>query len=228
MSTEQLQPTGITKSDHLSSWIYDTIRPFVKGSVLELGSRTGNMTDYFVADQVRLRVSDPDRQYCIRLKEKFQDNDMIASIHRVDPENERFELDYSPYLGRFDTIVLLNRISSIPAKPAALLNIKKLLTENGHLILLLPGHTALYDGSAQAFEAWRRANRTYISSLFGRGILHLKTQFFRISEVEQAQPPGPQDLYDQQVPTFSARDGALFSGTGLFMIAVLKTNINIA
>jgi SAM-dependent methyltransferase len=231
MSTELLpdQPPSVlvapsvgAETGPICKWIYETIQSFVKGELLELGSRSGNITDYFVRGKFQLRISDPERQYCHLLKQKYINTPGIISLHRVDPENGSFERTYSGYLAKFDTVIILNRVKSVPANPTALPNIKKLLRKEGHLIMFLPAYAALYEESDQGIEDWRRANRRYIQSLLGSSIKHLKTQFFRIIESGSAPKRDTMSLYREQVPFFSAQDDAAYPETGLFMIAIIK------
>ncbi|HET6253299.1 MAG TPA: hypothetical protein VFE32_04470 [Puia sp.] len=228
MSTELLPdqrpatPLVGIETGSVSKWIYETIQPFVKGKLLELVSRSGNITHHFVSGNFQLRISDPESHYCLQLKQKYDEIPGIVSIHRLDPENKAFEHSYSRYLERFDTVILLNMVKSIPANSVALPNIKKLLRKEGHLIMLLPANTALYDESDQELEEWRRSNRKYIQTLLGRDIRHLKTQFLRI--IEDSSPPKQHtvSLYDQQVPSFSIKEDGAYPEAGLFMIAIIK------
>ncbi|MCC6516189.1 MAG: class I SAM-dependent methyltransferase, partial [Chitinophagales bacterium] len=39
---------AIDKADNFNEWMYQTIKPFCKGKVLEIGSGIGNISRYFL------------------------------------------------------------------------------------------------------------------------------------------------------------------------------------
>ena len=63
---------AISKADRFNRWMYDTIKPFISGNILEIGSGIGNISHYFLAAQQKITVSDLRDNYLAFLKEEFQ------------------------------------------------------------------------------------------------------------------------------------------------------------
>ena len=61
---------SVAKADQLNRWMYETIRPYAKGNILELGSGLGNISKFFVRDGASITLSDIDEDYLVHLKKE--------------------------------------------------------------------------------------------------------------------------------------------------------------
>ncbi|HEY4061121.1 MAG TPA: hypothetical protein VGM30_04435 [Puia sp.] len=201
----------------LHQWLYNLIRPFVKGRVLEIWSGEGIMASFFLQDNLPLRISDPHRSNYATLKEKFEKGPIIQGIYRINLYDPEFETTYKQFLGEFHTVLSINAIEKDVANPSVLKNANKLLKERGRLIILLPAQTILYEESDEGLEELRRWNQLYAKDLLGSTVkIH---HFFSVSDAPQSIQLS---LYSQQVPSFQIARGASSCQPGLYIIAMTR------
>lgn len=245
MNTGQLTTTqgvGLTTLQHLSEakrlnqWMFETIRPYVKGEVLEIGSGIGNISSFFVEAGIPITLSDLDLHYCSLLEKNFENENKVKGIYQLDLANSSFKSAYASLLGRFDTVFALNVVEHIPNDKLAIANAKLLLRRGGHLVVLVPAYTALYNGLDQGLEHWRRYNRHSLKKLLSKDFEILKTQYFNLagivgwflsgSVLKKATLPSAQvSLYDKLVPLFRIADTMTFNQVGLSVIAVGRKSV---
>src|SRR2546422_3892844 len=76
---------AIAKADKFNAWMFDTIRPFCKGRILEIGSGIGNISQFFISNNYDITLSDIRDNYCDILREKFKDSP-IVNMNLTDPD----------------------------------------------------------------------------------------------------------------------------------------------
>jgi len=147
-------------SADFTRWIYEEIRPFVKGDILEVGSGMGTYSEMFYRDfSGRLFLTDINPSYLAQLRNKFR-NDRVA-VRNLDLDSqEGFEA-----LGdeKFDTIVCVNVLEHIRHDVLSLRSLKRLLRTDGVLILLVPAHRFLYNTIDRAIGHYRRYTRSELA-----------------------------------------------------------------
>jgi SAM-dependent methyltransferase len=242
MGTDQLltpQEVGLTTLEHLSTadqlnqWMFETIRPYVKGKVLEIGSGIGNISECFVLQGMSITLSDLELHYCNLLCEKFSGEPKVQGVHQIDLGHPNFERAYSSLLGSFDTVFALNVVEHIQNDQVAVANAKKLLRNGGYLIVLVPAYKALYNELDEGLEHWRRYNRKTLKSLLTKDFDIVKTQYFNLAGIagwflsgsilhHKTLPAGSLKLYNKLVPLFRMADEIVFHRIGLSVIAIGK------
>src|SRR5687768_457888 len=108
-------------------WMFDTIQPYCKGHVLEVGSGIGNLSRYFLDKNFRLTASDLRDEYINILHGKFGRHHNLAGVKSIDLAIDNFEARVHDLLQQFDTVVALNVIEHIENDELAISNCKKLL-----------------------------------------------------------------------------------------------------
>ena len=64
---------AIAEAKKFNKWMYDTIRPYCQGRVLEIGSGIGNISEWFIKDsKVDIVLSDIREQYRVYLRQLYQ------------------------------------------------------------------------------------------------------------------------------------------------------------
>ena len=224
-------PKQLSESEGFHQWLYQLIRPALKGKVLEVGSAMGNICSLLIQDGFALRISDPDRLNCEHLLKRFNEEPAIKGILHLDTSNPAFETTYTGLFGKFDTVVSINYTDQGSNNPLNLNNAKRLLRDRGRLIAVLAAHIALYGESEPGFGYWRRSNRKDIRARLGKDCEILHTQFFTISAIpqmleavyNQSLPETDQDnKYYQYVPAFGIIEDATFSRTGLYVLVIAR------
>jgi len=115
----------ISQADTFNKWMYETIKPFSKGKVLEIGSGIGNISELFIENRSEIMLSDLRTEYCEILKEKFKNNSNFLGAEEIDLNDDNFETKYQNHIGIYDTVFALNVVEHIADDVLAIKNCKK-------------------------------------------------------------------------------------------------------
>jgi 2-polyprenyl-3-methyl-5-hydroxy-6-metoxy-1,4-benzoquinol methylase len=222
----------ISKADRFNRWMYETIRPFLKGEVLEIGSGIGNISRLLVDDGLTVTLSDFDAAYCLRLKERFSAKPNVREIISIDLQHKQFETTYQSYKGKFDTVFLLNVLEHLEDDKAAIKNCSYLLKKGGTLIILVPAYQLLYCRFDKELGHFRRYTLNKLMALFKTsGFRILNNQYFNFFGLpgwfvfgkllgRAMIGAGEMNIYNRLVPVFRVADKILFNKVGLSVIVI--------
>ena len=213
--------------------MFDTILPYTKGRVLEIGSGIGNISSQFVDAGIPITLSDLDNGYCRMLHEKFDGEPKVKGIHQMDLAHPAFDRVYSGLTGKFDTVFALNVVEHIADDKWAISNARSLLAPGGRLIILVPAYAALYNGLDRCLEHYRRYDRTSIKNLLAEHFKVMRVWYFNLAGIfgwffsgavlgKTTLPSGQLSLYNKFVPLFRVADAMTFHQAGLSVIAVAE------
>jgi 2-polyprenyl-3-methyl-5-hydroxy-6-metoxy-1,4-benzoquinol methylase len=220
---------AIAGANRFNKWMYDTIEPYCKGQILEIGSGIGNISKFFFEQKANIILSDIRTNYCDILTKKFKTyNTTVLQMDVTDPD---FDTKWGSYFCQFDSIFALNVIEHILDDDLAIRNCKKLLKTNGNLIILVPAYQRLYNQFDKSLEHYRRYTTSSLKSLMLRNFSVVHSQYFNFIGVfgwlfsgsilrKQTIPEGQMKLYDLMVPLFKIIDKIVFNSVGLSAIAV--------
>lgn len=238
MTRSTIDEVGMLTLEHLSNanrlndWMFESIQPYVKGNILEIGSGIGNISACFIKSGYAINLSDYSDYYCEYLSKKFSSEELVKGIYQIDLVEENFEEKYAHLFSTFDTIFALNVIEHIEDDQKAISNCKKLLTPNGHLIILVPAWQMLYNGFDRELEHFRRYTKKTIRALIkSQDLKIITTWYFNLAGIlgwfvsgtilRKKTLPGDQiDLYNKLVPIFRLVDKITFNQLGLSVIIV--------
>ena len=131
-------------------WMFDRLRPWVGRRVLEIGAGIGNMSAFLV-DRERVVLTDTERSYLGRLRERFADRPHVSVVELRLPA-----VSPGVVAERLDTVVCLNVLEHIADDRASLHAMRELLQPGGRLVLLVPSLRALYGTLDEALGHFRR------------------------------------------------------------------------
>lgn len=211
--------------------MYDAIKKYIKGSVIELGAGIGNLTRYIINNHTTVTVSDYNEAYLLQLKQKFNGHPCIKEFTRIDLEDPRFEESYAGYSQSFDTIILLNVIEHLANDEQTIRNCNFLLKPRGHLILLAPAYQFLYSEMDRELGHYRRYTvRQLSTTATAGGLFTLRMFYFNFMGIPawffgklRRQPvlmKGQMNVYDRLVPLFRAIDWFTGRIAGLSAIVI--------
>lgn len=155
-------PTGaetlaiISRATQFNGWMYQTIKPWLRGRVLEIGSGIGNISDFVVRDGYTVTLSDYNPAYCSRLRSRYASHRNVEDIFPIDLQDPDFYTSYQHLKQRYDTIFLLNVIEHLANDHKAVEYCTFMLRPQGRLILLAPAYQSLYSGLDAALGHYRR------------------------------------------------------------------------
>ncbi len=222
----------ISKADRFNRWMFDTISPFCKGEVLEIGSGIGNISQFFIANDRQITLSDLRENYCSILSKKFPDNRVI----QLNLVEEQFIEVYKDSLESFDSIFALNVIEHIQDDQLAIQNCKKLLKPGGQLIILVPAYQFLYNEFDKSLEHYRRYNKSSLNALMlENDLTPVKSFYFNCVGIlgwfvsgaifkNKTIPEGQMGLYNKLVPLIKMIDSLVLKKIGLSVVSVTKKN----
>ncbi|MFW5804695.1 MAG: class I SAM-dependent methyltransferase [bacterium] len=226
----------ISKADKFNNWMYQTIKPFCKGKIIEIGSGIGNISQYFLSENFKILLSDLRKEYCELLEKQFNDNPNFLGTEMIDIVSDKFDSKYANYLGKFETVYSLNVIEHVEDDYLFAKNSSKLLQNDGHLILLAPAFQSLYNNFDKSVGHFRRYDRNRLRSVFSDNFKIIHTQYFNAAGIlgwylsgkilkNKIIPKSQMRLYNYLVPVFQLLDKALFNQIGLSVIVVGKKMI---
>jgi len=222
----------ISSADKFNQWMFQTIQPFAKGAVLEIGSGIGNISLQFLENNYSIMLSDFRPEYCEELKNKYSHYSNFLGVKRIDLVDPEFTKKYVGLLDSFDTVFALNVIEHIEDDVLAIANCKKLLRRGGNLIILVPSYQNLFNNFDIELGHFRRYTISKLTGIFrfsGLGINH--TQYFNFIGIlgwyfngnilkKKSIPGGQMKLYNNLVPIFKVLDKVTTNKFGLSTIVV--------
>ena len=242
MNAEQIIPTdqvgfstllSISDIDKFNQWMFESIRPYIKGKTLEVGSGIGNISAMFVRSHLPLTLSDYNKEYSRFLQKRFASERLIEGVCQIDLTDPDFETNWSHLFGSFDTVFALNVIEHIEDDQLAVANCYKLLAPKGHLILLMPAYPSLYNGFDKGLGHYRRYTRQTMSGLLSIRFEVVRTWHFNLGGIfgwlffgtilrGKTITKGQMNIYNRLVRLFRITDKLTFHRIGLSVIGVGK------
>ncbi len=217
----------IAEAKQFNAWMYQTIKPFCKGSILELGSGIGNISAFFLQQNEDLTLSDIRPKYCDVLKAKFGQPEKVIQLDLTHPD---FKNVYAAHLARYDSVFALNVVEHIQDDKRAIQNCYELLKPGGKLTILVPAYQALYNRFDRELEHYRRYNADALTSLISScRFSEVQSTYFNFIGIigwyvsgkiqgNKTIPKGQMSLYDKLVPLFKLIDKCIFNKIGLSVI----------
>jgi glycosyltransferase involved in cell wall biosynthesis len=160
-------------------WMADTIRPYVRKRVLEIGSGMGNLTRQLARGRQRYIASDVDKEHLSRLETRLR--------HYLNVETRVCDLsrpaDFEPLAGAVDTVVCLNVLEHIQDDLMGLRNINTALSPGGRAIVLVPCGQEIFGQLDVILGHHRRYSQSQLRARFEQAgfVVDRVIEFNRIS-----------------------------------------------
>lgn len=169
----------ISKASKFNVWMFNTIKEHIKeGSILELGSGIGNITDCLISSYSDVTISDFNKDYYNHLKTKYSDYPSVKKVLKIDLQDDLFEQHYLDLKDSFDTVILINVIEHLADDAIAINNCKYFLKKNGKLIVLAPANSILYTDFDAEIGHFRRYNNNDLTHLFRLNKMDIEKKFY--------------------------------------------------
>ena len=208
----------ISEAFNFNRWMFQTIRPFCKGNILEIGSGIGNISQFFIQDGAEVSLSDFDADYLPRLITRFGKHENLKGIHRIDLSDKKLEISHPGLIGKFDTVFALNVVEHIEDHLLALGNMHKLLRQGGKVIILVPAFQSLYNGFDEQLGHFRRYQPESLKNILeSTGFRVIHSRYFNSIAIlgwffsgnilrKRIIPGGQMRFYDKLVPFWRVID----------------------
>jgi SAM-dependent methyltransferase len=219
----------IAEADKFNEWMYQTIRPYCSGKILEIGSGIGNISQFFVNANANITLSDIRVTYCKELRKKFP---VVRDVLQLDLTHPSFDSEYTAHLQQYDSVFALNVVEHIEDDALALRNCHKLLKDGGRLVILVPAYQMLYNRFDKELEHFRRYTKKELNRKLTSAKLCIEhSQYFNFMGIpgwyisgklqkNKTIPKAQMSLYNKLVPFFKLVDKCLFNSAGLSVISV--------
>jgi SAM-dependent methyltransferase len=219
----------IASADKFNYWMYETIKPFSKGNILEIGSGIGNISKFFIEQGSSITLSDFDEFYIEYLKKKYSAQQI--NIISIDLQEEDFEQRHAGEKEEFDSIIMLNVLEHIKDDSLALKNCRYLLKPGGKIVILTPSYSFLYSSIDKALGHYRRYSLTELNYLLIQNRFNVKKRFrfnalgipawlygkiLRLKTI----PSHEMNFYNKLTPVARLIDRITFRKTGLSCIII--------
>jgi SAM-dependent methyltransferase len=148
----------VESSPSYARWLYDTVKPYVRGDVLEVGSGLGTYSQFLFTELPgKLCLTDINEDYLEELRKKFPESRVI--VERLDLGSREDFKTLRGLKSYYDTIVCMNVLEHVKDDVTALREMSSLLKSEGVLVLLVPVHKSLYNSIDKAVGHYRRYSK---------------------------------------------------------------------
>ncbi len=219
----------------LNRWMYDmVVENLVQGSVLEIGSGIGNISQHFLENGWKTALSDLRPAYVAQLTNTFGSHPDLIAARILDLVHPRFEQEYAEWLGRFDNLFALNVVEHIEIDTLALQNALRLLRPGGRLLILVPAWQWLYNDWDRQLGHFRRYTRKTLSAVTkAAGFQVRRTFYFNLAGMagwlisgsilrRPDIPSGQVKLFNMLTPVFRLVDKLVGNRVGLSVVVVAE------
>jgi 2-polyprenyl-3-methyl-5-hydroxy-6-metoxy-1,4-benzoquinol methylase len=222
---------SLSEADRFNEWMFEAIRPYIRGKTLEIGSGIGNISAILARHHLPLYVSDHTDEYIGRLQNRFSTTKEIKAILSIDLADEHFETVHAGIIGTFDTVFALNVIEHIENDSLAIQNCHRLLKPGGRVVILVPAWPSLYNQLDKGLEHYRRYSSTSLRQLLSGSFQVTKMKYFNLAGIggwwltgtllrKKVIGEGRARIYNRLVPLFRLTDKLSFHRMGLSLVAV--------
>ncbi|HWK04082.1 MAG TPA: class I SAM-dependent methyltransferase [Puia sp.] len=213
-------------------WLFESMAPYCKGSLLEIGSGIGNISELLLECPLLVSLSDLREQYTSILQQRFGSHPRLDGIYQLNLSLPDFEDRYPHLAGRFDTILASNVIEHIENDRLAISNCRHMLKPHGRLIILVPAYGWLFNSLDTELGHIRRYNKKRLAGLLkADGMKVIYSRYFNSAAIpgwwftgsllkNKIIPKAQLSLYNKLVPFFRQMDKLMGYTTGLSVIAV--------
>jgi 2-polyprenyl-3-methyl-5-hydroxy-6-metoxy-1,4-benzoquinol methylase len=173
-----------SNAEAFNKWLFNSVAPFCSGNILEIGSGIGNLSKFLIEKFEKVALSDMRNEYCEILNEKFATHQNFKIAYQIDLSLTDFENINSSLLNKFDTVIALNVIEHIGNDLLAIENCKKMLKDQGRLIILVPAYQSLFNSLDSMLYHYKRYTKKSLSLLLknaGLNIVH--SQYFNFAGI---------------------------------------------
>lgn len=173
---EQRVRSSLSLIDELynyNHWIFNKVRPFIRGKVCEIGCGIGNITQ-FLLNHEHVTGVEPDADSHHEVQSRFRPhlNTRFARCTLEQCPNEQVPEGY------YDTAVCLNVLEHIEDDVGGLNRMRQVCHRGGRVIILVPAHMSIYGELDRSFGHHRRYSRRTLRRAFEAAGLRVTYSFY--------------------------------------------------
>lgn len=166
----------LSASHRYNAWLFHTLKPFLAGQVLDIGSGLGDIVAFYAQCPVeRIYASDRSPAMVRSLKERFSQNPRysVLSLDITRPLTTQ-----SIPVSHMDTLTCVNVLEHIPKEAEALACMRALLKPQGTLLIVVPAFPFLYGTLDALVGHQRRYTQKTLKTLLSKAGLRVENLFY--------------------------------------------------
>ena len=150
----------LNSAANFTNWMYEEIRPYLSGNIMELGSGIGTYSEKVIRDfkESMVVLSDIDEIYIRHLEHRFDSNKKVV-VKKIDITRQA---DFEDIDVSIDSVFALNVLEHIEDDLVAFNNIYNVLAPGGKLIILVPAYKFLFNCIDKVIGHYRRYTKKEI------------------------------------------------------------------
>lgn len=201
---------------HYNHWVFDSIRDYLRGSVVEVGAGIGNITQFLLNLErvVCLEPFEPYRRYLSQRLEPHRNVAVLGSAIQDCPGPE-------VPAAAFDSVICLNVLEHIADDLDALRRMAGLARPGGRVVVFVPALPVLYGEMDRAMGHVRRYTLRGLRRLFrDAGLRPIRGRYMNLIGAaawfwrgrvrrKSTVPESATKLFDRMVPFISAAERLL-------------------
>jgi hypothetical protein len=170
---------ALSGAHRYQEWIAEQFRPYMRGTLMEVGTGIGTMAQKWLGLAERLHLVEPAPNLYPTLAARFNGHPNVSVHSGV--LHDVVTRSGAPTPGSLDGTVMINVLEHIEDDRATLRLIHNLLVPRGHLMLFVPAMPALYGSLDRRFGHHRRYTRTgLVSCCEQAGFETLRVRYFDV------------------------------------------------
>lgn len=208
-------------------WMFDRIKHFVQGSVLEIGSGPGILSQLLLDQGLQVTGIDLDPGVVDRLNDQFAGVDNFRAVLGDATKDDLSALPGAP----FDTIVCLNTLEHFRDDLGTLKSFHQALKPGGRLAVLVPAHPSLYGTMDELFGHVQRYTRSGLLGVLQEAGFRSEVEWFNMLGIPGwwwrfrvcKRPdfnPWQNKVYEALIPAMKAVESRIRVPVGLSLITL--------
>ncbi|MGB2984356.1 MAG: class I SAM-dependent methyltransferase [Phycisphaerae bacterium] len=181
-------------------WYYRCIRPFLRGSICDVGCGTGNFIQFLLNHELVVGIDPYDASLAVA-RERFH---QCTNIRFVRGWLSDFPGDAIPP-GSFDTVICLRLLESMGDDVDSLRRMRQLCRDNGNVVIVASALMSAYGELDRAVGHHRRYNRCSLARAFGNAGLSVIYSAYQNTLGYFGWLWHSRVLRKREIPTFSAQ-----------------------
>jgi len=154
-------------------WLFNKVRPWIRGAVCEIGSGRGNITQ-FLLNAERVVCLEPHTESAREIRQRFAEHRNVSVARHPIQQCPNEDVTAAS----FDTVLCLNVLEHIEDDLTALSRMRGLCLDRGKVVILVPAHMSAYGLVDRSLGHYRRYNRRGLRALFAEAGLETTHSFY--------------------------------------------------
>ena len=164
---------SMSHADRLNLYFFEQLKPFIGSKNLEIGSGIGNISSYFVSEGKNITLSEINPEYRKILTQRFDKSEIV----NIDLNNKNYAQDYAKLKNHFDLVYAFNVIEHIEDDILALRIINFLTKKDGHIVILVPAYSFLFNHFDKILGHFRRYTKYQLIKSFPNETINVKAYY---------------------------------------------------